>query len=1552
MTDRDARERVVQLFSFLKEYAAIRFPIVRDLDDPKIRWKLSLDELPTHSAISVSQLTAEERDDGGNGNWRDGGESTSQTILIRVRRPPRSTPPAVPPTLEGWIEGITDDPRVEPVILAEREIQGPNGEARTERFEEDEARLHDWMQWLERWKVWAQDERPAREAQEIYERFYELYGELQREGERYELVLADGVAFWRWDDGFVHFPLILMPVQLRFNSAIPEFTVIETGKNPELYTALLQEAPVANPNVLPHMRGQLVSGAQFIHPLEEADTAAYLKGLAHALSPDAEFILKPAELPGASGTHPLRIWRRPMLLLMPRAQGYLWSIENVLDDLRRGKKLPESLISIVGITPSHPRATTSGEGTLSDDDLSLLESVFFTKPWNREQLHIAVRLNRFGAVLVQGPPGTGKTHTIANLIGHLLAHGKSVLVTAHTSKALRVLREHIPEPLRSLAVSVLDDDLESRRQLEEAVYAITQRLSEGDAARLHEEAKRLEKERRQLLHDIARLRQELVEAIGSEYRSIVVAGQEHRPWEAARRVAEGVGRDDWIPTPVEPGAALPLSREELAELYRLNGELTEADERELNTRLPDPRALSAPDEFEQMVERIRETPDGHRPDWWLRSHTRDEIPTLHAVAEKARALGQRIQQAEAWELDLVSATGEHSIFESTLFNKAEQLKEFVTRHMSLLIEYDPSLPDVGAWDEHEQVAKELAARAQYRGGRLSWLDAIVTRLFNRRQWRFVQSARVAGRKPIAVEHFQALAAEAEIQKERQQLRQAWRWLITRRGGPDPESLGSEPEKAISGKWAPRLRDLFRLPQDISDLQHELNRLGLAPRVFEELNDYQWAEFLSGSLPKAVEAAILVISQREAERRIREMREYLASFTATPTVSELQDALQRKDPEAYQAAYGRLVELYTRYDQFRRRQELLEKLARVAPGWAEAIRTRSGVHGQAELPGDLHSAWLWRQLHDELVRRHGQNVQKLQQQLEEYWERLRDVTRQIVEARTWAYRIEKTTQEQRQALVGWVNTMRRLGKGKGRSAPRLRKEASALLAQAKDAVPVWIMPLPRVLEQFDATTTHFDVVIVDEASQCDMLGLVALYLGNEVVVVGDHEQVSPEGVGQELRSLERLQDEYLRGYIPNAHLYDGRRSLYDIARESFGGSLMLTEHFRCVPEIIQFSNRLCYQGRIRPLRESHSTLLKPPVVPYRVQGTRHGKVNEEEAETIAALILAMLQHPAYAEKTIGVISMVGEDQAKHIERLVRRLCLDDPKLEQELERRKFLCGTSAQFQGDERDVVLLSLVDAPDPDGPLPLRNDDRFKQRFNVAASRARDQLWVIYSLDPANDLKEGDLRRELIQFALQVHSNPESVIQIPEAERTESPFEREVLEYLVGKGYRVHAQWPVGSYRIDLVVEGKASGGEIRRVAIECDGDRYHPIEKIPEDLERQAVLERLGWRFIRIRGSEFYCDRTSTMQRVEQELERLGIRPRGQFSSDTKSAPPSSLADEVIHKAEQVRKSLAEHDRSDILPSDTLSLSRTLVDKPKQLRFRRPLLPYPRRSPPRRSL
>src|SRR5262249_60665907 len=135
-----------------------------------------------------------------------------------------------------------------------------------------------------------------------------------------------------------------------------------------------------------------------------------------------------------------------------------------------------------------------GEASASEA-LQAETEVLLSKPANPEQIRIAQQLEEHGGVLVQGPPGTGKTHTIGNLVGHLLAQGQSVLVTSHTTKARRVVRDHVVEPLRPLCVSVLESDLESRSQLENAVTTIVERLSTGSAKKLEAEAQEAEARR-------------------------------------------------------------------------------------------------------------------------------------------------------------------------------------------------------------------------------------------------------------------------------------------------------------------------------------------------------------------------------------------------------------------------------------------------------------------------------------------------------------------------------------------------------------------------------------------------------------------------------------------------------------------------------------------------------------------------------------------------------------------------------------------------------------------------------------------------------------------------------------------------------------------------------------------------------------------------------------------------------------------------------------------------------------------------------------------------
>ncbi len=602
---------------------------------------------------------------------------------------------------------------------------------------------------------------------------------------------------------------------------------------------------------------------------------------------------------------------------------------------------------------------------------------------------------------------------------------------------------------------------------------------------------------------------------------------------------------------------------------------------------------------------------------------------------------------------------------------------------------------------------------------------------------------------------------------------------------------------------------------------------------------------------------------------------------------------------YKAAFERLVDLHNRHTDLTLRKQLLEQLNKTAPAWAAAIRERHGPHGKGEVPGDAGAAWIWRQLHDELEKRGKISLSSLQQKIEQLSTELRNITNELIRFKAWGAQLQRTTLSQQQALVGYLHIMKKIGAGTGKMVPRLRAEARQKTGECRDAVPVWIMPLTRVAENFDPRNARFDVAIIDEASQCDVMGLLAFYLAKQVVIVGDHEQVSPVAVGQKLDVVQHLIDEHLQG-IPNNVLYDGQRSVYDIAQESFGGTIRLVEHFRCVPEIIQFSNKISYNGAIQALRDPSGISLKPHVISYRVEGAfTENKVNKKEALTVASLLVAATKQPEYKDKTFGVVTLLGNEggQATEIDRLLRLHLPED-----EYTKRRIVSGNSAHFQGDERDVMFLSVVDAPGEKGPLSMRgpgNQDMWKKRFNVAASRAGDQMWVVHSLDPRTDLKPGDLRRMLIEHA----EDPQATIRELEKaeEKTESVFEKEVMQRLIAAGYKVVPQWKVGHYRIDLVVEGNG-----QRLAVECDGDRYHPIEKLEEDMGRQAILERLGWTFVRIRGSQFFRNPDTAIEPVLERIHQLGITPDSQDSGSEHGIDDveQKLKEKVIRLAAKLRR------------------------------------------------
>ena len=404
------------------------------------------------------------------------------------------------------------------------------------------------------------------------------------------------------------------------------------------------------------------------------------------------------------------------------------------------------------------------------------------------------------------------------------------------------------------------------------------------------------------------------------------------------------------------------------------------------------------------------------------------------------------------------------------------------------------------------------------------------------------------------------------------------------------------------------------------------------------------------------------------------------------------------------------------------------------------------------------------------------------------------------------------------------------------------------------------------------------------------------MAKKVIIVGDDKQVSPLDVGKSIDKINTLRTKYIEGKITNHDLYGLNSSLYSVASTTYQ-PLMLKEHFRCVPEIIAYSNKTSYNFKIKPLRESSSSILKPAVIDYKVPGIRDDKrkINMIEAKTVVALIKACLELKEYAASSFGVISLLGDEQVELIQKLIiEKIDIID------IEKHNILCGNPSHFQGDERDVMFLTMVDSNSGEGPLRMMTDgteSARKKRYNVAASRAKDQMWVINSLDANNDLKTGDIRKEFLEYI----NNPKDFILTEEIEKnSESIFEEEVVKYLVSEGYHIKQQWEVGAYRIDMVALFQD-----KKIAIECDGEKWHSTEEqIKQDMERQSILERCGWEFIRIRGSKYFKKPESTMKDVIDELNKKGIYPE-KMESENYLIKEEELLNKVKTKAFEILQS-----------------------------------------------
>jgi len=436
--------------------------------------------------------------------------------------------------------------------------------------------------------------------------------------------------------------------------------------------------------------------------------------------------------------------------------------------------------------------------------------------------------------------------------------------------------------------------------------------------------------------------------------------------------------------------------------------------------------------------------------------------------------------------------------------------------------------------------------------------------------------------------------------------------------------------------------------------------------------------------------------------------------------------------------------------------------------------------------------------------------------------------------------------------------------------RHRKEYLESFEKCVRYIPCWVLTSSQISDYLPSEFGLFDLVVIDEASQSDVKVLPGMLRGKQWLIVGDGKQVSPSE-----SFISETQINSLKATLPHGPLEDSLlpgHSFFDLCAQAFPqGRVVLKEHFRCAPEIIDFSNFQFYDSRLVPLRlPTRSERLTPSIIDVRVQdGVKSGKKNDKECDTIVTMIKDFVrQADDVKPRSIGIISLVGSEQS----RLIRGRLLDAIGA-QKFKEHDILVGDPPTFQGAERDIVFLSLVCSP---SSVPSQSQLMHAQRANVALSRARDRMVLVRSIDSSHIPSCDDIKLPIIEFFENARGHE---IMRPTLEYEQqsthlmhscrSEMTKLIEARLQERGFTVRRMSVI--WNDALSVESTDSGSRVA-LCIDCGGESNQEWAGM---FAQQKAIERVGWKCIRVDALSMLFNFDIGYAKIESSLLLVGVHP-----------------------------------------------------------------------------